>query len=92
MKRIALAALAAAALFSGAAHADETFDSFRDFCVAGRGASATAPGKRIGAAVASGSVTSLGPGLVSGSGAAPESISLASSAIRSSDFSWPSGI
>jgi hypothetical protein len=42
MKRIALAALAAAALFSGAAHADETFDSFRDFCVAGRGASATA--------------------------------------------------
>jgi hypothetical protein len=42
MKRIALAALAASALFSSAAQADEAFDSFRSFCVSGHGASATA--------------------------------------------------
>ncbi len=37
MKRHAIPLLAAALLFSGAAHADESFDSFRNFCVAGRG-------------------------------------------------------
>ena len=42
MKRIALDALAASALFSSAAQADEAFDSFRSFCVSGHGASATA--------------------------------------------------
>jgi len=42
MKRTALVTLAAGLLLCGAAHADETFDTFRDFCVTGRGASATA--------------------------------------------------
>ena len=40
MKKLALAILAATALSATAAQADEAFDSFRNFCIAGRGASA----------------------------------------------------
>ena len=42
MRRLALLSLTAVALFSGAAQADEAFDSFRNFCVAGRAAAAPA--------------------------------------------------
>jgi hypothetical protein len=42
MKRLMLLAIAAAALMGPAARADEAFDGFRNFCLAGRGASAPA--------------------------------------------------
>jgi len=42
MRRLAIALIAAGALFSGAARADESFDNFRNFCVATRGQSASA--------------------------------------------------
>ena len=42
MKRLALPALAAIALSGDAARADESFDSFRSFCVASRGQSVSA--------------------------------------------------
>jgi len=42
MKRLAISLLAAGALLSGAARADESFDAFRNFCVAGRATAAPA--------------------------------------------------
>ena len=42
MRRLAIPVLAATALLSGAARADESFDSFRNFCVAGHGVAASA--------------------------------------------------
>ena len=42
MRRLAIPVLAAVTLLSGAAQADETFDSFRNFCAAGRAAPASA--------------------------------------------------
>ena len=42
MRGLALLSVAAVTLFAGTAQADEAFDSFRNFCVAGRAASAPA--------------------------------------------------